>query len=506
MKQAIFKLILAIVFTIIILPPQYLTAQASNITFEKLKEQCKGIPREKRVRITVTRFSVSSKAAQATGQFGEELTAIMTNAIQQCNCFRVLESTKDKEIMNDEINYGETGATNGAGAKRGQQLGAQVIVSAEVTEYSDGDNSVQALGIKIGKNKAKIGLIVKVINPQSRDVLWSTSVNGEAKKTGFQGGSFLGLKVAGSSKVSEAMSGAVEDVVLKTIELLVKEREEILSNLPDPMEGLGISKKWNAANCRMLANGTIPKVMVIVPEYHITFRVPDPAGETEILRKFLEAGFRAVDPSMYATLRKGARFSEAVKNPMAAISIGKEFGADIVIFGEGFSERVDAKSNPVTCRARVEVRAVRTDNAEIIATNGAQAGGQDIAESTASKTALKNAGAQISDYLLGQMCEMPKTAGSGNRQGLTSKGVGVVNTTVISLNKTNFSDLSSLANTLKESSTIKDAQKELKGSKGTITLTHEGSSDELAEIINKAVGTQFEITGVENGKISLSKK
>jgi curli biogenesis system outer membrane secretion channel CsgG len=505
MKQAINKFIVLVLFSTITMTPQYLNAQASNITFEKLKEECKGMPRDKRVRITVTRFSVSSRAAQATGQFGEELTAIMTNAIQQCNCFRVLESTKNKSDLDDEVLHNQSGATNGAGPQTGQQLGAQAIVTAEITEYSDGDNSVQALGIKIGKNKAKIGLIVKVINPQSREVLWSTSVNGEAKKTGFGGGSFLGLKVAGASKVSEAMSGAVEDVVLKTVELLVKEREEIISNLPDPMEGSGISKKWNAGNCKMLATGVTPKIMVIVPEQHITFRVPDPAGETEILRKFLEAGFRAVDPSMYATLRKGARFSEAVKNPMAAISLGKEFGADIVIFGEAFSERVDAKSNPVTCRARVEVKAVRTDNAEIVATNGAQAGGQDLAETTASKTALKNAGAQVADYLLGQFCEMPKNTRGGNGQGIASKGV--VSTTVVSLNKTSFSELSTLANTLKDQNpTIRDMKKELKGSKGTITLTHDGSSDDLADIINKSVGSQYEITGVENGKIAISKK
>jgi curli biogenesis system outer membrane secretion channel CsgG len=504
MRQSIRKHLFAMVIMLLTMTPQYSKAQASDITFEKVKEQCKGIPRDKRVRLTVARFSVSSKAAQASGQFGEELTAIMTNAIQQCNCFSVLQSLQNKPDSEGELFHNLSGATNGSGPQIGQQLGAQAIVTAEITEYSDGDNSIQALGIKVGKSKAKIGLIVNVTNPQTRELLWSTSVNGEAKKTGFSGGSIFGVKVAGVSKVSEAMSAAVEDVVLKTIDVLVREREDILSALPDPSQGLGISKKWNAGNCKMLGTGVTPKIMVIVPEYHITFRIPDPAGETEILRKFLEAGFRAVDPSMYATLRKGARFSEAVKNPMAAISLGKEFGADIVIFGEAFSERVDAKSNPVTCRARVEVRAVRTDNAEIVATNGAQAGGQDLAETTAAKTALKNAGGQIADYLLGQFCEQPKSAGSGNRQGIASKGI--VNTTVISINKTSFSDLSALANSLKSDSKIKDIQKELKGNKGAITLTHEGSSDELAEIINTIVGSQFEITGVENGKISLSKK
>jgi len=209
---------------------QQLQAQASDISFEKLKESCKDIPREQRLRMTVTRFSVSSRAAQATGQFGEELTAIMTNAIQQCNCFNVLESTKNARDLDDEMKYNESGRTDGSGPEWGQQRGAQAIVTAEITEYSDGTSGIMVVGVGVGSSKAKIGIIVKAIDPQSRELLWSKSVNAEAKKGGFSGLSALGglIKFTGASKVSEAMSAAVEDMVLRTVDILVKEREVIL--------------------------------------------------------------------------------------------------------------------------------------------------------------------------------------------------------------------------------------------------------------------------------------
>ena len=73
---------------------------------------------------------------------------------------------------------------------------------------------------------------------------------------------------------------------------------------------------------------------------------------------------------MFATKENNVAFINASKNPMLAISLGKKFGADIVIYGEAFSERTGIQGKQVTCRARVEVRAVRTDDATIIAANG----------------------------------------------------------------------------------------------------------------------------------------
>jgi curli biogenesis system outer membrane secretion channel CsgG len=210
-------------------PTDGLQGQTSKVRFETIQKKCKDIPREKRVRITVPRFSVSSRAAQASGQFGEELTAIMTNALQECDCFRVLESLANKTDLEGEISNNESGATNGSGPQRGQQLGAQAIVTGEITEYIDGESTVGAFGVKVGTSKAKLGLIIKVIDPQTREILWSKSVAGEAKKSGFKGVSIGMFQLGGSTKLSEAMSGAVEELVFHAIEALTKEKEVIFS-------------------------------------------------------------------------------------------------------------------------------------------------------------------------------------------------------------------------------------------------------------------------------------
>lgn len=480
-----------------------INAQASNVSFETLKNTCKGIKREDRVRITVTRFSVSSRAAQATGQFGEELTSILTNAIQQTNCFRVLQSVSKKADWESEIGYNESGATNGSGPGRGKQMGAQAIVTAEITEYNEGKSSAGAFGISIGNTKAKLGIILQVLDPETREMLWSSAINGEAKKNGFNGASILGVNLAGTNKLSEAMSAAVEDLVFKAIEKLVKEKEEIINEI-DPKAGLAVAKSWNSNNCNLMRNKDL-KVMVIVPETHLQRVIPDPAGETEILRKLIESGFRAIDPAVYGTVRNGASFKDAIKEPMAAAAIGKKFGADILIYGEAFSQHVSTENNTVTCRARIEVKAVLTATGEIIATNGAHAGGQDIAESTSSKAALRNAGAAMAEYLLDQFCtkniEIP-TITSAKEITASNQKKSDQNTT-IEINNANFVKFNQVTNKLKNSYNIKEiGSKELVNGKGLISITHSGPVDEIAEMIG-TIGNEFEVVGVEIGKITV---
>jgi curli biogenesis system outer membrane secretion channel CsgG len=497
MKSFGFKIILLMV--VMFASISLLQAQTSKVRFETIKEKCKGIPRDKRVRITVPRFSVSSRAAQASGQFGEELTAIMTNAIQECDCFRILESLVNKKDLADEIGHDESGATNGSGPKRGQQLGAQAIVTAEITEYIDGESTVGALGFKIGTNKAKLGLIIKVIDPQTREILWSKSIAGEAKKSGFKGFSFGNIQLGGSSKLSEAMSGAVEELVLHTVEALVKEKDTIFSQWTG--DATKTPEKWTAENCKMVKMGNAPKVMVVVPETHLNAPLPNSASETVLLQKFLEAGFKVVDPAVLATISNQARFRDAIKDPTAVVALGKEFGAEIVIFGEGVSEVADKKDGITTCRARVDVKAVRTDNAEMLATHGAQAGGQGIAELTGAKTALETAGGQIADYLLGKFC----AAGFGEKP-VAGETKITGNQTTINVTNVNYLKLKPLEAALKAHPKVKDFQRDFKEPNAVIIIIHEDTTSDIEELIGTRLATQFAISGSSKNKIELTAK
>lgn len=146
------------------------------------------------------------------------------------------------------------------------------------------------------------------------------------------------------------------------------------------------------------------KIMVVIPEEHIGRKVPDPAGETEIIKKLIEKGFEVVDQGQVKRIRQSQRVASALKDNKAARDLGKEFEADIIIIGEAFSEfakRMEA--GMVSCRARVEARAVRTDTGRILAADGRHGSALDISENIAGKRALQDAGSELADYFIQQI-------------------------------------------------------------------------------------------------------
>ena len=159
-----------------------------------------------------------------------------------------------------------------------------------------------------------------------------------------------------------------------------------------------------------------PRIMVIIPEYHListrnpdptrrrenSRKVPDPAGETEIIRNLIAAGFKVVDQQQVAQIRYNDQVKAAVNGDAKLASrIGIEYGAEIIIIGEAFSESAGRIVRGFeSCRARVEARAIKTDTAEILAADGKFATGMDIAQFVAGKKALQNAGKELSGYLI----------------------------------------------------------------------------------------------------------
>lgn len=476
-------------------------AQNPKVTFEQIQEQCNGIEQSKRVRISVSNFSVAAQTAK--GQFGTELAEMLTNALQNVNCFNVLLSTKDLNDINEEIVAGQAGYTaQGSSPKSGNMKGAQVIVTGKITEFSQGESSAGAMGLTFGGNKAKIGFIIKLINPETREIIDSKSINVEGSANGFRGLKAGGLKLGGSTQNNKALSDACEKGIIKAVEFIAASKDK----MPYPEGGSPAAKKFDAASCNMLKAAYVPKIMVILPEFHITRRIPDPAGETEINRKLIEAGFPVVDPAIYATIRNGAKFEEAAKNPAAAISLGKQFGADIVIFGEAFSQLAGTTNGQTSCRARVEVRAVKTSDAIIIATNGLEAGALDIAEFVAAKSALRSAASLIGDYLLEQFCSKNISfKGKSNASSATKTTAPQQNMEVTEINvqNTDYGKLKPLLDLLKTKGNI--TEKTISDGTGNIKFEHAASLD-IADLIESKLGTKYSIKDMSAEKITLISK
>ena len=154
-----------------------------------------------------------------------------------------------------------------------------------------------------------------------------------------------------------------------------------------------------------------PKIAVYVPEHHIQYRVPDPAGETAIVKALLNAGFSNV-------IEVGSRMNN--QNPLSMSSsemtqAAQMFGADIMIVGEAFSEGLgdaaqwlpgNQRSNIQSCRARVEAKMFIVKSGQIIAADGKYGSGLDNSQAVASKKALAAAGKLMGEYFVEQITGM----------------------------------------------------------------------------------------------------
>ena len=148
----------------------------ADITIEEVAERCKGILNADKVTVKVARFSVSTNSTR--GELGQEMATMLTAAIQQTNCFRVLESNRNMKDMTGEMGVGQEGFTDGSGPEAGQLLGAQLIATGEVTEFARGSKGGNYAGIvSIGKSNATVGFIIKLLNPQTGGIIAAISAN-----------------------------------------------------------------------------------------------------------------------------------------------------------------------------------------------------------------------------------------------------------------------------------------------------------------------------------------
>ncbi len=132
MKNKTILILILFTFFSITADAQKQDKNAPKVTFEDIQAMCPKVPLNKRVRLSVSSFK--SATPTATAKFGDELSQMLTNALQNVNCFNVLLSQKDIAEITDEIEFAQSGnVKQGKGPKTGQMQGAQVIVMGKVT-------------------------------------------------------------------------------------------------------------------------------------------------------------------------------------------------------------------------------------------------------------------------------------------------------------------------------------------------------------------------------------
>ncbi|HBK27997.1 MAG TPA: hypothetical protein DDY92_05570 [Dialister sp.] len=247
-----------------------------------------------------------------------------------------------------------------------------------------------------------------------------------------------------------------------------------------------------------------PKIAVYIPEHHIQYRIPDPAGETAVIKSLVEAGFTNViaaspkavmiNPNSYGWLWK----------PIVQINVedmrsaARFFDADILIIGEAFSEGVGDvgqwipghhRTGMQSCRARVEAKMYVATTGQIIAADGKYGSGADISQSVASKKALATAGEQLGEYFLDKLME----TGSGNRQGIEVVVLGA-----------SASKVSLVQSAMNRVSKIKNVQmSSYSQGKGVFSVQYSGAPQTLFKEIQAATDADLEMKAASYNTLTI---
>ena len=213
-----------------------------------------------------------------------------------------------------------------------------------------------------------------------------------------------------------------------------------------------------------------PRIAVYVPESHIQYRIPDPAGETAIVKALTEAGFSNVT-------EVGSRLS--VSKPMnmntaQMTQAANQLGVDIMIVGEAFSEGLgdaaqwlpgNQTSKMQSCSARLEAKMFIVKTGQIIAADGKYGSAIDSSESLAAKKALASAGQQMGEYFIEQLM----TLGSGNRQSMQVVVIG-----------SDFTKINRVQAALSQVRNVSNVNlSSYQGGKGVFTINYSGSPQTL---------------------------
>ncbi len=224
-----------------------------KVTMEEVKQECANLPMNERARLSVTKFSVTTSASNATNAtvapvrsglwggilsnsapakgtagyippaIGDNLTSMLTNALQNVNCYDVLESLSNNQDLTQEIDAGNGAYSSKKAPKAGKQLGAQIVVTGEVTEYSVDHKVSQIMGVGTSKEKVKIGFILKMINPETREIIISREFRAQSRTN--KTASILGLSTNGES--DPAVAAVMEDAVVDAVQTLAKWRDSL---------------------------------------------------------------------------------------------------------------------------------------------------------------------------------------------------------------------------------------------------------------------------------------
>jgi curli biogenesis system outer membrane secretion channel CsgG len=289
-------------FTVMLIVLQVMAQSKEKVTYEQIKTQCASMPLAKRARLSVTRFNVTTtsvndgnisqnasannnlkaisslfgrgkdapRADEIPVTLGSNLTTMLTNALQGVSCFRVLETLKNITDLTDEMDAGDTKYSSKKAPKAGKQLGPQIVATGEVIEYSIKDKGLNIMGVGTKQKLVKIGFNLKLINPETRDIIVSKVIRVQSRS----GSSVSVMGFVSTENNDPAVAAVMEDGVVKAVEYIAHVRDSLnitVDNIPGNAPGSSVTAssevEVSLANANFASFSSVSSIIGSLPGY-----------------------------------------------------------------------------------------------------------------------------------------------------------------------------------------------------------------------------------------------
>jgi curli biogenesis system outer membrane secretion channel CsgG len=157
-------------------------------------------------------------------ELGDGMADQLSDALMQSGQFVVMERAALKEVVEEQDLANSGRATKSQSAQTGKLVNAQILVKGVVTEFEENSagsaNGIGFGGFKVGNNHAEahVGLIIRLIDSTTGEVLYSQRVEGKASSGGVAfgmntGGVQFGTASFAKTPLGKAMQETIDNAV-----------------------------------------------------------------------------------------------------------------------------------------------------------------------------------------------------------------------------------------------------------------------------------------------------
>jgi curli biogenesis system outer membrane secretion channel CsgG len=161
-------------------------------------------------------------------QIGDGMRNMLTTALFNTNRYIVLEREQLNEVLKEQDLAAEGRIKKGTEAPVGEIYGADLIITAAVTEFTGdtkglkGETKVLGVNVGGGVGKAHMALDIRIIDAKTSQIVASASVEGSASNVGLSGQGDVGpLPVSLSGFSNTPVEKAIRVCIQKATEYVV---------------------------------------------------------------------------------------------------------------------------------------------------------------------------------------------------------------------------------------------------------------------------------------------